>query len=301
MREKHGIIVLNKPSGLTSHSCVGKIRRLAQTKRVGHTGTLDPNVTGVLPICIGQATRVAEFLLDFDKEYVAEIILGKSTTTEDASGETLEDSPLTAAPDLKQIEELLPRFLGEIEQIPPMFSAVKVKGMRLHQLARQGKEVERKARKITIYELELLDYIPELPYPVLKLRVRCSKGTYIRTLGVDLGRALGYPAHMGTLIRTKSGPFSLEDSVSFEELEAWTEEDWHKGMFPIERAVSHLPQITVSEGLSERILFGQSVVIDQLVEDEQLYQIFDQNHKFLALYEGNSPHLIKPKKVFHYT
>lgn len=299
MKEKHGIIVLNKPAGLTSHSCVGKIRRLAQTKKVGHTGTLDPSVTGVLPICIGQATRVAEYVLDYDKEYVTEIVLGRSTTTEDRDGETVVDEPVELAPARQQIEELLLSFLGELEQTPPMYSAVKVNGVRLHQLARQGKEVERQARKVQIYELELLDYQAVLPYPLIKLRVRCSKGTYIRTLGVDFGRALGYPAHMGSLVRTKSGPFTLADSVSFEELETWSEEKWHENMLPLEKAVAHYPKLVVQEQLRERILFGQSLVLEETVLDQQLYQVFDLSGKFLALYEGHAPHLIKPKKVFH--
>ncbi|GAA0365413.1 tRNA pseudouridine(55) synthase TruB [Bacillus horti] len=296
---KHGIIVLNKPSGMTSHSCVGKVRRLAGTKKVGHTGTLDPAVTGVLPICIGQATRVAEYILDYDKEYVATIVLGRSTATEDQTGETIEEAQLEEAPTLENVQEKIQNFIGEIEQIPPMFSAVKIDGVRLHKLARQGKEVERKARKVMIYDIELLQYTPELPYPTIKLRVRCSKGTYIRTLGVDLGRALGYPAHMSSLVRTKSGPFTLEDCVTFDELEGWNEEQWQNEMLPLEKAIAHLPDLIVSGDLKERVLFGQSLVIEQQVENDQLYRVLDQNGRFLAIYEGNHPKLIKPRKVFH--
>lgn len=298
MTMKHGIIVLNKPSGMTSHRCVSIIRRLAQTKKVGHTGTLDPDVTGVLPICIGQGTRMAEFLLDYDKEYVAQIVLGRSTTTEDESGETIADSPLDEAPTRDVIEHTIQSFIGEIEQIPPMYSAVKVRGIRLHQLARQGKEVERKPRPVQIYSLELLDYAPTLPYPVLKLRVRCSKGTYIRTLGVDIGRSLGYPAHMKALIRTKSGPFTLEESVTFDEIETWKEEEWRKHLLPIDRALLHLPRLILNEQQSKRIRYGQSIRIEQEVEEGQLYRLYDPSLTFLAIYEGHAPFLIKPKKVF---
>jgi tRNA pseudouridine55 synthase len=298
MTMKHGIIVLNKPGGMTSHRCVSIIRRLAQTKKVGHTGTLDPDVTGVLPVCIGQGTRVAEYLLDYDKEYVAEIVLGRSTTTEDESGETVADSPLHVAPTRDDIEQTLQSFVGEIEQVPPMYSAVKVQGVRLHQLARQGKEVERKSRKVQIYSLNLLDYAPTLPYPVLKFRVRCSKGTYIRTLGVDIGRSLGLPAHLKSLVRTKSGPYTLEQSVTFDEIETWSEQTWQERMLPLDSALTHLPRLILNQEQSERVLFGQSILIEQKVEDEQYYRVYAPGLTFLAIYEGKAPHLIRPKKVF---
>jgi tRNA pseudouridine55 synthase len=298
MENVNGILVLNKPKGFTSHDCVAKIRRLAKTKKVGHTGTLDPEVTGVLPICIGQATRVAEYLLDYAKEYTAEIVLGKSTTTEDQTGEVLDDHPLEIAPSEENVLDALTSFKGEIKQVPPMYSAVKVGGVRLHQLARQGKVVEREARTVRIYDLELLDYLPALPYPSIKIKVRCSKGTYIRTLGVDIGKALGYPAHMSSLVRSQSGPFTLANSVTFEELEEWTEGDWQKRLYPIDAALTHLPQIVLNEELTERVKFGQSLPLEQEVEEGQLYRIYDQHDQFMALYSALHSHVIKPKKVF---
>jgi tRNA pseudouridine55 synthase len=298
MEKINGILVLNKPTGFTSHDCVSKIRRLAKTKKVGHTGTLDPEVTGVLPICIGQATRVAEYLLDYAKEYTAEISLGKSTTTEDQTGEMLDDQPLELAPSKETVLDVLASFKGEIKQVPPMYSAVKVGGVRLHQLAREGKVVEREARAVHIYDLQLLDYLPSLPYPTLKIKVRCSKGTYIRTLGVDLGRALGYPAHMSSLIRSQSGPFALADSFTFEEIEEWNEDEWQERLHPIDSALMHLPQIVLNEELSERLKFGQSLRLEQEVEEGQLYRIYDHQEHFMALYYALHPHVIKPKKVF---
>jgi tRNA pseudouridine55 synthase len=298
MEKLNGILVLNKPKGLTSHDCVSKIRRLAKTKRVGHTGTLDPEVTGVLPICVGQATRVAEYLLDYAKEYTAEISLGQSTTTEDQTGEIVKDQPLELAPSNKAVLDVLDSFKGEIKQVPPMYSAVKVDGVRLHQLARQGKVVEREARAVHIYELELLDYKDGLPYPTLKINVRCSKGTYIRTLGVNIGESLGYPAHMTSLVRSQSGPFTLDESFTFEEIESWDEGDWQKRLYPIDAALSHLPQITLTEALSERVKFGQSLPLEQEVEEGQLYRIYDQHDQFIALYSALHSQVIKPKKVF---
>jgi len=298
MNEKNGIIVLNKPRGMTSHDCVAKIRRLAGTKRVGHTGTLDPEVIGVLPICIGQATRVAEYVLDFEKEYTAEIVLGKSTTTQDQVGEVIEDQPLKKAPSKEELLTILQTFIGKIQQIPPMYSAVKVNGKRLHQLAREGKEVERKPREVEIYQIELLDYQPNKDYPSFSIKVRCSKGTYIRTLGVDIGAALGYPAHMNSLIRSKSGPYHLDQAISFEELEQWTEEDWEHRLLPLDSALILLPQLILSDDLILRIKYGQSLhVHDNLVTDT-LYRIYDQNHQFIALYTAINEHTIKPRKVF---
>jgi tRNA pseudouridine55 synthase len=294
----NGILVLNKPKGFTSHDCVAKLRRLAKTKKVGHTGTLDPEVTGVLPICFGGATRVAQYLLDYEKEYIAEITFGRSTTTEDQTGETIADQPLEKAHTKEQLLHTIESFKGEISQIPPMYSAVKVGGVRLHQLARQGEVVEREPRRIHIYDIQLLEYTPTLPYPTCKINVRCSKGTYIRTLGVDIGQALGYPAHMSSLIRSKSGPFTLSNSFSFEELEAWSEEDWENHLHTMDTALLHLPKIDLDEELSQRVKNGQSLRLEQEVIEGQLYRVYDHEEQFMALYEALHAHVIKPKKVF---
>jgi tRNA pseudouridine55 synthase len=294
----NGIIVVDKPRGWTSHDCVAKIRKLAGTKKVGHTGTLDPEVSGVLPVCLGQATRVVQFLTDQSKEYEARITFGQSTTTEDQTGDVVEDAPLANAPQPEEIERALSLLRGDIEQVPPMFSAVKIKGKRLYEWAREGVEVPRPARRVTIYELETLAYEPSLPYPVLTIRVHCSKGTYIRTLGVDIGRALGLPAHMSALVRTKSGPFTLEDSVPLSALEEWKEEDWLSRLFPIDAALKHLPSLRLSAELLQRVNYGQTLPLSQAVVPGELYRIYDEQGRFTALYNAVNEHLIKPKKVF---
>lgn len=302
MPEINGILVLHKPRGMTSHDCVAKVRRLANTKKVGHTGTLDPEVTGVLPICLGQATKVAEYLLEHDKEYIAEITLGRSTTTEDASGEIIEDVPLVSAPSREELEEVLVSFQGSIKQVPPMYSAVKKEGRKLYELARKGIVVEREPREVQINQLELQAYDPLLPYPVFSVRVACSKGTYIRSLAVDIGRKLGYPAHMSALVRTASGPYRLEQSYSFEQIETWSVEDWSTYLEPIDSALSNLPKISLPSELSKRVRFGQSLVLkpelEGKIKTDQLYRIYDEYDNLLAIYTGVYPRLIKPKKVF---
>lgn len=294
----NGILVLNKPKGFTSHDCVAKLRKLAQTKKVGHTGTLDPEVTGILPICFGGATRVAQYLLDYEKEYNAEITLGRSTTTEDQTGEIVSDQPIEEVPSREKLLQTLESFIGDINQIPPMYSAVKVGGVRLHQLARQGEVVERDARPVHIYDIQLLDYMPVSPYPTFKINVRCSKGTYIRTLGVDIGQALGFPAHMSSLVRSKSGPFTLDESFTFEEIETWSEEEWGKSLHTMDTALLHLPKIELNEEFSQRVKNGQSLRLEEEVMEGQLYRIYDQEGQFMAIYEALHTHVIKPKKVF---
>ncbi|WP_081792122.1 tRNA pseudouridine(55) synthase TruB [Caldalkalibacillus mannanilyticus] len=251
-----------------------------------------------MPICIGQATRVAEYLLDYEKEYTAVISLGKSTTTQDQTGEVIEELALTEAPTETELEEVIQSFVGRIQQIPPMYSAVKIGGKRLHQLAREGKEIERQPREVQIYHIELLDYNKQLPSPSFKIKVRCSKGTYIRTLGVDIGRKLGFPAHMISLIRSKSGPFSLAQSIDFEELERWSEEDWIQSLYPIDSALLHVPDLTLSEDMIQRIKYGQSLRLHDNVIRDQLYRIYDENRQFVALYTAVNEHTIKPRKVF---
>ena len=199
-----GILPVWKPAGFTSHDVVAKVRGILSIKRIGHTGTLDPQVTGVLPLCIGRATRMVEYIQELPKEYEAVLRIGLSTDTEDMTGTVLEEvSHVSLEED--QVREVLESFIGEIEQIPPMFSAVKIDGKRLYELAREGKEVERKSRKATIFELEILELNLDQKHPEIRFRAMCSKGTYIRTLCVDIGKALGYPAVMVSLIRTSTG------------------------------------------------------------------------------------------------
>ncbi|RNB59755.1 tRNA pseudouridine(55) synthase TruB [Brevibacillus gelatini] len=248
MSNAHGVLVIDKPAGMTSHDCVARIRRLYGTKKVGHTGTLDPDVTGVLPICIGHATRLVEYLQDLPKRYKVVMRLGSSTTTEDASGEVLEQAKVDAAAiTTERIEQLLQSFLGEIEQVPPMFSAVKVNGKRLYDLAREGAVVERKPRKVTLYELTLHEIKADGDSVDISFTCTCSKGTYMRTLCVDLGRALGYPAHMKLLRRIKSGPFAEEEAIPLHVLEerAANGEDLSRHLVSISQAISFLPSYQV--------------------------------------------------------
>lgn len=210
----NGIVIIDKPSGWTSMDVCAKIRGILKEKRVGHGGTLDPMATGVLPVFVGQATRAVEFAENGEKEYIAGLRLGLVTNTQDTSGETLETHPVTA--DRKALEALLPRFTGPIQQIPPMYSAIKIGGQKLYQIARRGGEVERPARPVTIHELELLGQSGPADYT---LRIRCSKGTYVRTLCHDIGQALGCGGCMSSLRRTMAAGFTLDDAVTLDRVQ----------------------------------------------------------------------------------
>ena len=210
----NGIIIIDKPQGWTSMDVCAKLRGILKTRKIGHAGTLDPMATGVLPVFVGQATRAVSFAESGRKEYVAGLRLGLVTNTQDTSGETLEEYPVTATAD--DLRAVLPRFTGEIEQIPPMFSAIKIGGKKLYELARKGQEVERKSRAVTIYELELLEQSGENEY---LLRVLCSKGTYVRTLCHDIGEALGCGGCMSSLRRTMAAGFTLEDAVTLDQVQ----------------------------------------------------------------------------------
>lgn len=203
MNGYEGVLPVYKPAGFTSHDVVAKMRGILKMKRIGHTGTLDPQVTGVLPLCLGRATRVVEYLQELPKEYEATLRLGIATDTEDITGEIIDRADLVEVTP-EEVEQVLGQFVGKIAQVPPMYSAVKVDGKRLYELARQGKTVERKSREVTIHELELKKLTSKDGYPEISFRVLCSKGTYIRTLCVDIGKELGYPSTMVELTRTMS-------------------------------------------------------------------------------------------------
>lgn len=211
----HGILVIDKPRGLTSHDVVRRVRRALGTRRVGHTGTLDPLATGVLPVAVGEGTRLVQFLLEGDKEYRATLRLGEITDTQDATGKVLESHPVPAL-GMAAVIAAAAGLTGEIRQIPPMYSALKKDGVPLYRLARQGLEVERQARAVTVYRLGLERCQP----PEIELTVACSKGTYVRTLAHDLGLELGCGAHLTALRRTRSGPFAEADCLTLEDLEA---------------------------------------------------------------------------------
>ena len=250
-----GLILLNKPAGMTSFGAVARVRRLFGEKRAGHTGTLDPMATGVLPILLGRATRLSGYLLEADKRYTADVLPGVVTDTLDVTGKVLsrQDVALTRA----QIEEALASFRGEIDQTPPMYSALKKDGQRLYDLARQGVEVERATRRVTIHELTLLDVTPAGHW---LLDVRCSKGTYIRTLADDLGRALGCGATLAGLCRTETGGFSLSECVTLDQLAA----DPAACLRPVETCLTHYPRVAVTEKQAARFANGGELAIDRL-------------------------------------
>ncbi|WP_276912543.1 tRNA pseudouridine(55) synthase TruB [Aneurinibacillus aneurinilyticus] len=283
-----GIIPLYKQAGMTSHDCVMKVRRIVRTKKVGHTGTLDPDVTGVLPICIGPATKVADYLHEAPKVYRATMVIGAATDTQDASGKVIENKTVEPALSEVQVRETMEKFLGEIEQLPPMYSAVKVSGKRLHELARQGKTVERKLRSATIYKIDIEDMHLTMEKPSITFTVACSKGTYVRTLCVDIGAELGYPAHMSYLQRIKSGPFTLEQCVTLEQMEKAAREDGLQHLlYPLDVGLSQYPAVTVPEGRVKAMRNGLSQrhrkPNDWQIGDK--IRLYSPGGAFLALHE----------------
>lgn len=295
----HGVLPVWKPRGMTSHDVVGRIRRLASQKRVGHTGTLDPEVEGVLPICLGQATRLVEYIQDMPKRYVGSMLLGISTDTEDQTGNVVEDRPLTIPLTREQIDHVFTDFLGEIQQIPPMYSAVKYQGKRLYDLARSGQIIERKPRTVTIYEFSCTDF-QDGRYPSVKFEVLCSKGTYVRTLCVDVGRVWNVPAHMTSLTRTQSGCFHLEDCYTFEELEQLAQtQKLYEACIPMGDSVPHFPSMIVSEDEGQRVLDGRSIPMPfSITQSNSLVRIFTESGRFCALYRLGEDGWAKPEKVF---
>ncbi|MFC5541207.1 tRNA pseudouridine(55) synthase TruB [Ureibacillus suwonensis] len=297
-----GILPLWKERGLTSHDCVFQLRKILKTKKIGHTGTLDPEVEGVLPICIGQATKISEYLMEAGKTYEAEVSIGRSTTTEDAEGDTVEEDSSHKKISRKQLLQALSQLTGEIEQIPPMYSAVKVNGMKLYEYARKGIEVERPRRKVTIYELELLDdrEMFEGQEIKFKIRVKCSKGTYIRTLAVQIGELLGYPSHMSSLVRTASGNFTKNECATIREVENAVEEGTIEQLIlPIEKALSSYPFIEMDASNEKQICNGQILKVHSLLKKSGKI-VFTRNGKAIAVYREHptKPGLMKPDKMF---
>ncbi|HZI10583.1 MAG TPA: tRNA pseudouridine(55) synthase TruB [Myxococcus sp.] len=252
-----GVLVIDKPTGPTSFDVVRQVRSLLRIKKVGHTGTLDPMATGVLPLCLGEATKVAGFITEGDKAYEATVRLGAETDTQDAEGQVTARSPVPPlTPAL--LEATLARFRGRFDQVPPMYSAVKVGGKRLYELARAGEEVERAARHVTVYELVLRDFSADR----LQLSVRCSKGFFVRTLAFDLGRALGCGAHLEALRRTASGPFALAQALPLAEVPALLKEGTLAArLVPMSDALSELPLVQVSAADAKRVSHGVPVEV----------------------------------------
>ncbi|MCL1949922.1 MAG: tRNA pseudouridine(55) synthase TruB [Turicibacter sp.] len=282
-----GVLLLDKPAGMTSHDCVAIVRRLLKTKKVGHTGTLDPSVTGVLPLCIGRATKLSQFLTAEAKEYIAEVTLGFATTTEDADGEEIDrqlpDSPITN--DMAQ--HALAGLLGTSSQTPPMYSAVKVNGKKLYEYARQGIEVERPSREITIYRAELLGDVvknSDGTYTFAFL-VKGSKGLYVRTVATTLGEKLGYPAHMSKLRRTASGTFEIGDCLGMDQLEELSKTPDKLPLISMEKALEGMPRVAVSGWVEKLVRNGGALEFGQVPAMEGLFAIYNESGQVLAVYE----------------
>lgn len=297
----NGILPLWKEKGMTSHDCVFKLRKILRTKKVGHTGTLDPEVEGVLPICIGRATKVASYITDAGKEYIATVSIGRSTETEDAQGETVTSDLTHKELTRDQIEEALEQLTGEITQIPPMYSAVKVNGRRLYEYARKGIEVERPVRKVQIYQIDLLneDQLFSGEEVTFSIRVRCGKGTYIRTLAVQIGELLGYPAHMDSLVRTVSGNFNESHCKTLAEVAQVMELDQVQTILrPIEDVLTDFPQLEIEEASLESIRNGQVLPAVTLLTDHPSVMMMYEG-RVLAIYQNHptKPGLMKPEKM----
>lgn len=275
----NGIINIYKEPGFTSSDVVAKMRGICRQKKVGHTGTLDPAATGVLPICLGTGTKLCDMLTDRDKEYVAELLLGVSTDTQDTTGKILEEKPVLADPE--EIRRAVMSFLGEYDQIPPMYSALKVNGKKLYELAREGKEIPRQARRITIYELEIL----EIRVPVVTMRVVCSKGTYIRTLCHDIGEKLGCGGAMQKLERTRVGAFFKENAVTLAQAEKIRDEEGlEKILFPVEKAFEEYGRVCVKPEY-DRMLQNGNWILPEWLEEQDLCALAEKT----AWNEGNGP------------
>ena len=280
----NGIVIVDKPQGWTSQDVTARLRRVFDTRRIGHGGTLDPMATGVLPVFVGRATRAVEFFEHAEKTYETVLLLGKRTDTQDVTGRVLEERPVSLS--LADVEAVLPQFRGEILQVPPMYSALKVNGQKLCDLARKGQQVERKPRPITIFELTLLSFEENR----LRLRVRCSKGTYIRTLCDDIGAALGTLGCMESLRRTQAGDYSITEAVPLETLlETDSPETYLRGM---DSMFTRYPAVTLTPNQEKRCRNGNSFTRPMA---NGTYRAYGENGEFLMLakVEGNIMSTIK--------
>ncbi|WP_420794870.1 tRNA pseudouridine(55) synthase TruB [Hahella chejuensis] len=291
-------MVVDKPQDWTSNAVLQKVKYALNAQKAGHTGALDPLATGVLPLCFGEATKFSQLLLDSDKEYVTCAYLGRTTTTSDADGDIIAESPVPGL-SVSDLESVLGKFRGNLKQIPSMYSALKHKGTPLYKLARQGIEVEREARDIIIHELELLDYTP----PFLRLRVLCSKGTYIRNLVEDIGQVLGCGAHVMELRRTRCGPFSLADSVEFvsfadESGRQAAAEKYKERLLPIDSSVQQFSEIILDEANTGSIIQGQTVKISPLSSEGKV-RLYTNRRHFIGLGEVMSDGTVKPVRLLN--
>ncbi|MDD9893827.1 MAG: tRNA pseudouridine(55) synthase TruB [Gammaproteobacteria bacterium] len=301
-RSVHGILLLDKPKGMTSNAALQKAKRLFQAQKAGHTGSLDPLATGMLPLCFGEATKVCNFLLDSDKCYTVRLRFGEQTDTADADGEVVQTAGTKAVTERK-IRKACKQFLGEIEQVPPMYSALKKDGQRLHELARQGIEVEREARTVYIDEFELLSLEERDGLPEATLRVICSKGTYIRSLGEDLAAELDSLAHVVMLRRDWVDPYEEAELITLEALEKLAEDGYdalHTALTTAESALSDLPVVELRADLAGFIKQGNPVFHSDVPEDEpvRLRELLEDGQKrFIGMGELNADGMLAPKRL----
>lgn len=293
-RDVSGILILDKPRGMSSNQALQKVRWLLNAEKAGHTGSLDPLATGVLPLCFGEATKFSQYLLDADKGYETVAQLGVTTTTGDAEGEVLERRDVTVGRD--ELEAALGRFRGEIQQVPPMYSALKKDGQPLYKLARAGEVVEREARSVTIARLELLAF----DSTKATLSVSCSKGTYIRTLVEDLGQVLGCGGHVAELRRTQAGPFNLSQAISLEELEKARAEGGNEALdrflLPSDSGLEHWPLVQLSEHSAYYWLHGQPVRAPEAPKFGML-RVQDHTGRFIGIGEVSDDGRIAPRRL----
>lgn len=288
-----GIINLKKEAGMTSHDAVFKLRKMLKEKKIGHGGTLDPDVTGVLPIAVGKATRLIEYMQEEGKVYEGEITLGFSTTTEDASGDVVEVTPVSPELSQEMVDQAMATFVGKIVQIPPMYSAVKVDGRKLYEYARAGQEVERPKRTIEISSFERTSpLVAEGDLVRFTFRVKCGKGTYVRTLSVDLGAKLGYASHMSKLERTGSAGLTLDDALTLAEISDLVEKEDFSFLRPLELGIGDLPTVELTSEQVTEVSFGRRISLET---DVDLLAAFHQG-KLIAILERRDD-LYKPHKV----
>lgn len=292
-RAVNGLLLLDKPIGISSNAALQKVRFLLNAAKAGHTGSLDPLATGVLPLCFGEATKFSQHLLEADKGYIVRLQLGVTTTTDDAEGTVLEKRPVTVS--LAALEAVLPRFLGTIEQIPPMYSALKHQGRPLYQLARAGEVVERSARSVTIHHLHLLDWATNQA----TLEVSCTKGTYIRTLVADIGALLGCGAHVVALRRIQAGAFSIQQSITLPDLEKVYALEGSAGLdqflLPVDSCLAHWPSIQLSEKSAYYWLQGQAVRISH--PNFGWVRVLNQENCFIGIGEVCADGYVAPRRL----
>ncbi|WP_333551911.1 tRNA pseudouridine(55) synthase TruB [Clostridium thermosuccinogenes] len=294
----NGILNVMKPPGMTSFDVVASLRRILKTKKIGHTGTLDPGAVGVLPVCVGSATKAIEFMTEKDKLYRAELKLGITSDTQDITGQVTDTRKINVT--REQVLDAIMSFVGTYSQVPPMYSAVKINGQKLYELARSGKTIEREPRVVNIYYINVID-ISEEDGSVL-FDVACSKGTYIRTLCADIGEKLGCGGCMSFLIRLKSGPFDLESSLTLDEIEElYSANRLKEKMFHVDRVFDDLDEVVLKEAEIRKIINGAAVRMFKGMKPGVQLRIYDQDHRFVALgvtekYEDSI--LLRSRKLF---